>query len=933
MRFLSAVATVGLLVLGLTVAAAPPPAVAAPALPPGFVLRDQPTGQAAFNLTDFAYLPDGSVLSTGKNGTVAWVGTTGSARTIATLPVNSSGDFGLVGLGVPGDYDTTHQIFLARSLAGTLTLRVERYTVLGGTQPTGLVLDRTIVEVQATSPVHGLTGILPAPDGTLWISIGDTADFSRVDPNALRNLDPNALQGKILHINRDGAGVPRNPYYDPANPSSVASRVWASGFRSPFRLTLDPSMGLPVLGDVGWNTWEEVDVVQRGGNYAWPCWEGLERTPGYRDMAECQGVNNTAPIWYYHHGGAIDQGNSVTGGIVYSGTTYPTQYRGAYFFGDYVGKKLWTLRYDAQGRLTQAPQNPPMGTDIGGPVKFAPATNGDIVYADIYTGNLRRLSYATGNAAPTAKITTTTDPATRTVTFDASGSVDFDGDSLTYTWAFGDGTTGSGVHTTHSYAAGVTEATATLTARDPLGATGTATARVVPGNHSPVLSLTTPGEHTFAVGANVALSGTATDAEDGGLPITWTSTVIHCPDAATCHSHPGVGGSGATFAVPFTEHNDSHMEITATATDAAGVSTSSTYLAQPREHRLTLLSNVPAALQIPAEGGASTAMVTEGATLDVVAAAVATDGASVFGQWSDGTTTRSRTLTVGGSDITLTANYTTPIDKRYNAEPALRQVLDTPSGPEVVDGAVHYRPFQNGRLYWTQATGVHEVHGGILAKYLQMGGHGRFGAPRTDEGITPDGTGRYNHFAGTPGTMEASLYWTPSTGVHAVYGAIRVRWSQTGWERGPMGYPITDETVTPDGIGRYNHFDKAASIYWTPANGAHDVYGTIRQKWSALGWERGPLGYPTTNETSTPDGVGRYNHFDKAGSVYWTPGTGAQEVYGAIRQRWSALGWERSYLGYPTSGEFDVPGGRRNNFQRGYIQWTRSSGAVIDRPY
>jgi uncharacterized protein with LGFP repeats len=50
------------------------------------------------------------------------------------------------------------------------------------------------------------------------------------------------------------------------------------------------------------------------------------------------------------------------------------------------------------------------------------------------------------------------------------------------------------------------------------------------------------------------------------------------------------------------------------------------------------------------------------------------------------------------------------------------------------------------------------------------------------------------------------------------------------------------------------------------------------------------MGYPTTDELSTPDGIGRYNHFDKAGSIYWTPGTGAHEVYGAIRQRWSALG-------------------------------------------
>jgi uncharacterized protein with LGFP repeats len=71
----------------------------------------------------------------------------------------------------------------------------------------------------------------------------------------------------------------------------------------------------------------------------------------------------------------------------------------------------------------------------------------------------------------------------------------------------------------------------------------------------------------------------------------------------------------------------------------------------------------------------------------------------------------------------------------------------------------------------------------------------------------------------------------------------------------------------------------------------------------------------------------------KASSIYWTPGTGAHEVYGRIRERWSALGWERSYLGYPTSGEFSVPGGRQNDFQHGYVRWYAANNSVIDRRY
>ena len=93
------------------------------------------------------------------------------------------------------------------------------------------------------------------------------------------------------------------------------------------------------------------------------------------------------------------------------------------------------------------------------------------------------------------------------------------------------------------------------------------------------------------------------------------------------------------------------------------------------------------------------------------------------------------------------------------------------------------------------------------------------------------------------------------------------------------------------------------------------------------------MGYPTTDEKPTPDKVGRYNHFSKAASIYYTPSTGAHEVYGAIRRRWSALGWERSYLGYPTTGEYAVSGGRRNNFQHGYAVYSFSTKQVVDRRY
>jgi hypothetical protein len=237
-------------------------------------------------------------------------------------------------------------------------------------------------------------------------------------------------------------------------------------------------------------------------------------------------------------------------------------------------------------------------------------------------------------------------------------------------------------------------------------------------------------------------------------------------------------------------------------------------------------------------------------------------------------------------------------------------------------------------VFWSSPTGAWSVRGAILGHYQALGGPaGGLGFPTTDEAGTPDGVGRFNHFTGNG--AGASIYWTPGTGAWSVRGAIRARWAALGWETGPLGYPVTDESATPDGVGRFNHFTGngvGASIYWTPATGAWSVRGAIRAHWAALGWETGPMGYPTSDEQGTPDGVGRFNHFtggDRSGaSIYWTPPTGARSVQGAIRAAWAGQGWETGRLGYPTTDEYAVPGGRRNDFAGGSLTFSYGNGRV-----
>lgn len=147
--------------------------------------------------------------------------------------------------------------------------------------------------------------------------------------------------------------------------------------------------------------------------------------------------------------------------------------------------------------------------------------------------------------------------------------------------------------------------------------------------------------------------------------------------------------------------------------------------------------------------------------------------------------------------------------------------------------------------------------------------------------------------------QNGTIYWHSRTGAFEVHGTIRTCWLALGGEGSAFGYPISDETAARDGVGRFNNFENT-SVFWHPSTGAFEVHGLIRKRWRAIGAETSMLGYPTTNESTPPDGAGRYNHFQN-GSIYWTPATGAHEVYGPVRERWAELRWERGLLGYPIS--------------------------------
>jgi uncharacterized protein with LGFP repeats len=143
----------------------------------------------------------------------------------------------------------------------------------------------------------------------------------------------------------------------------------------------------------------------------------------------------------------------------------------------------------------------------------------------------------------------------------------------------------------------------------------------------------------------------------------------------------------------------------------------------------------------------------------------------------------------------------------------------------------------------------------IGAKYVASGGAGGVlgAAVRAQVCGLRDG-GCYRRYAG------GSIYWSPSTPAAVVRGAIRDRWAALGYERGALGYPVADAGCGLRGGGCAQRFQHGA-VYWSPASGAHPVTGALLTAWKARGAERGALGYPVADpRTSGRTTVQRFQH-------------------------------------------------------------------------
>jgi uncharacterized protein with LGFP repeats len=288
--------------------------------------------------------------------------------------------------------------------------------------------------------------------------------------------------------------------------------------------------------------------------------------------------------------------------------------------------------------------------------------------------------------------------------------------------------------------------------------------------------------------------------------------------------------------------------------------------------------------------------------------------------------------------------YADPIQIKYQSLGGPNGFLGNPTSPEQPTpwcGGL-YEMFEHGAIFWSSATGAHEIHGAIETEFFatanERGGNGEvvqsiLCLPTSDEMNTPGGAGRMNTFEG------GNIYWGGGGGAHAVYGGILAKYLSAG---GPASYglPNSEEQDVPAVPGeRVSHFQGGRAIYWSAATGAHLVYGAIGTEYAKTAFEHDAyglnlqwvLGAPTSDEMRAPGGVGRMNHFEH-GNIYWGGGGGAHAVYGGILGKYLSIGGPHSFLGLPTSEEQDVPavpGERVSHFQGGAIYWSEATGAHL----
>lgn len=507
--------------------------------------------------------------------------------------VNRYGDRGLIGLALDPDFASNGLVYLAYTFenggdaqsSAARTQRITRVTADPANPNVAIpasevvLLGKNVALPCASGSdcipndvgTHTVDHLAFGKDGKLYVSIGDGATFAYASDSSLRAQDLGSPNGKILRVNKDGTAPSDNPFFDGTN--SNRSKVWSLGLRNPYRFALEPTTGEIYIGDVGWDSYDELNRG-KGMNFGWPCFEGGEPQPIFQsNFEQCRQLSPAAvkpPFYTYDQ----SVGSSIIAGPFYTGTAFPQEYHGNLFFADYTGEFIRRVVVNELGEIVDVK---PFATDIPAVVFLTQGPDGNLYYIDFGSGEIKRIRFNAGSDQPPlakASATPLYGSSPLDINFSSVGSADPDGTPLTYSWAFGDGASSTAANPQHRYISATARTfTATLTVRDIAGLTSSQTLSITVGSNPPVPTISTPIDGTIVKpGQTIQFSGSATDPEDGALAatsLTWNILLRHDD-----HLHPLTNANGTSGSFVTQDHDrfgSYSYEIVLNATDSSGL--------------------------------------------------------------------------------------------------------------------------------------------------------------------------------------------------------------------------------------------------------------------------------------------------------------------------------------------------------------------------
>lgn len=600
------------------------------------------------NPTVMAFAPDGRIFVAQQNGNLIVIKNGVKLTTPAIqLPVNSSGERGLIGITLHPGFSSNGFIYLYYTLPDGSRNRVSRFTMSGD-----VITPSTETVILNLDALSGATnhngGAMHFKGDKLYIAIGENANGSHA-----QNLD--TYHGKLLRVNADGSAPADNPF-NATGASAQRQRVWALGLRNPYTFDVQPGTLRVFVNDVGQSTWEEIDDATTGGrNFGWPSTEGATTNPSF-----------TTPVFSYPHGSGDGAGCAITGGVFFnpSTTNYPSTYVGKYFYQDLCN--AWINYLD----LTTGAVRHAFATGLPGQsLALDMGNDGNLYYLSRSAGTLYRIIYS-GNQAPA--ITDQPDNLTVNAGQSATFQVSATGTPpLSYQWRKGSTNIPGATSSTYSipstqvsdagnYQVVVSNAAGSATSQ-------VATLTVNAFNAPPSASITTPTSGAMYSGGDViSFSGTASDPEDGTLPASAFSWSLVFHHDTHVHDGPPIadGVTSGTFTIPNSGETSANVfyRLYLFVTDSDGLRDTTFVNINPRTTTITLASS-PTGLQVTLDGQPvvtpSSTLSVEGIlrTIGVVSPQTLNGTTYTFNNWTHGGAA-SQTIITPVNNTTYTANFT-----------------------------------------------------------------------------------------------------------------------------------------------------------------------------------------------------------------------------------------------------------------------------------